>query len=68
MLQIETKESVSQKTAARESSFLAEVWAFAQIKPRLTLPEVEDERGAVLLLGFDQDVVDVGLDGAHGKE
>ena len=51
--------------------------AFAQIKPtkinqslfgRLTLPEVEDERGAVLLLGFDQDVVDVGLDGAHGKE
>ena len=51
--------------------------AFAQIKPtkinlslfgRLTFPEVEDERGAVLLLGFDQDVVDVGLDGAHGKE
>ena len=51
--------------------------AFAQIKPtkinlslfgRLTLPKVEDERGAVLLLGFDQDVVDVGLDGAHGKE
>lgn len=77
MLQIETKESVSQKTAARESSSLAAVWAFAQIKPtkinlslfgRLTLPEVEDERGAVLLLGFDQDVVDVGLDGAHGKE
>ena len=27
-----------------------------------------DERRAVLLLGFDQDVVDVGLDGAHGKE
>ena len=51
--------------------------AFAQIKPakinlslfgRLALPKVEDERGAVLLLGFDQDVVDVGLDGAHGKE
>ena len=51
--------------------------AFAQIKPtkinlslfgRLTLPKVEDERGSVLLLGFDQDVVDVGLDGAHGKE
>lgn len=29
---------------------------------------MEDERGAVLLLGFDQDVVDVGLDGAHSKE
>ena len=51
--------------------------AFAQIKPakinlsffgRLALPEVEDQRRAVLLLGFDQDVVDVGLDGAHGKE
>jgi hypothetical protein len=51
--------------------------AFAQIKPtkinlslfgRLTLPKAEDERGSVLLLGFDQDVVDVGLDGAHGKE
>ena len=51
--------------------------AFAQIKPakinlslfgRLSLPKVEDERRAVLLLGFDQDVVDVGLDGAHGKE
>ena len=51
--------------------------AFAQIKPakinlslfsRLSLPKVEDERGAVLLLGFDQDVVDVGLDGVHGKE
>ena len=51
--------------------------AFAQIKPakinlslfgRLSLPKVEDERCAVLLLGFDQDVVDVGLDGAHGKE
>ena len=51
--------------------------AFAQIKPtkinlslfgRLSLPKVEDERRAVLLFGFDQDVVDVGLDGAHGKE
>ena len=51
--------------------------AFAQIKPakinlslfgRLSLPEVEDQRRAVLLLGFDQDVVDVGLDGAYGKE
>ena len=51
--------------------------SFAQIKPakinlslfsRLSLPKVEDERGAVLLLGFDQDVVDVGLDGVHGKE
>ena len=50
---------------------------FAQIKPakinlslfgRLSLPKVEDERRAVLLFGFDQDVVDVGLDGAHGKE
>ena len=29
---------------------------------------MEDERRAVLLFGFDQDVVDVGLDGAHGKE
>ena len=29
---------------------------------------MEDERGAVLLLGFDQDVADVGLDGVHGKE
>lgn len=51
--------------------------AFTQIKPakinlflfgRLSLPKVEDERRAVLLFGFDQDVVDVGLDGAHGKE
>ena len=51
--------------------------AFAQIKPakinlslfgRLSFPKVEDQRRAVLLLGFDQDVVDVGLDGAHGKE
>lgn len=51
--------------------------AFAQIKlakinlslfGRLALSEVEDERRAVLLLGFDQDVVDVGLDGVHGKE
>ena len=76
MLQIETKESVSQKTAARESSSLAAV-GVCQIKPakinlslfsRLSLPKVEDERGAVLLLGFDQDVVDVGLDGVHGKE
>ena len=77
MLQIETKESVSQKTAARESSSLAAVLAFAQIKPakinlplfdRLSFPKVEDQGRAVLLLGFDQDVVDVGLDGAHGKE
>ena len=77
MLQIETKESVSQKTAARESSSPAAVLTFAQIKPakinlslfgRLSLPKVEDQRRAVLLLGFDQDVVDVGLDGAHGKE
>ena len=29
---------------------------------------MEDERRAVLLLSFDQDVVDMGLDGAHGKE
>lgn len=29
---------------------------------------MEDERRAVLLLGFDQDVVDVGFDGAYGKE
>lgn len=51
--------------------------AFAQIKlakinlslfGRLALSEVEDERRAVLLLSFDQDVEDVGLDGAHGKE
>ena len=51
--------------------------AFAQIKPakinlplfdRLSFPKVEDQGRAVLLLGFDQDVVDVGLDGAHGKE
>ena len=51
--------------------------AFAQIKPakinlslfgRLSFPKVEDERRAVLLLSFDQDVVDMGLDGAHGKE
>lgn len=50
---------------------------FVQIKPtrinlslfgRLTFPKMQDERGAVLLFGFDQDVVDVGLDGAHGKE
>ena len=77
MLQIETKESVSQKIAARESSSLAAALTFAQIKPtkinlslfgRLALPKVEDERGAVLLLGFDQDVVDMGLDGTHGKE
>ena len=55
MLQIETKESVSQKTAARESSSLAAVLAFAQIKPakinpslfsRLSLPKAEDQRGA----------------------
>ena len=51
--------------------------AFAQVKPikidlslfgRLTFPKMQDECRAVLLLGFDQDVVDVGLDGAHGKE
>lgn len=51
--------------------------AFAKIKPtqinlslfgKLTLPEVKDQRRTVLLFGFDQDVVDVGLDGAHGKE
>ena len=76
MLQIETKESVSQKTAARESSSLAAVGVCPDktykinlsLFGRLTLPEVEDQRGAVLLLGFDQDVVDVGFDGAHGKE
>mgnify|MGYP006868603097 FL=1 len=51
--------------------------AFAQIKPakinlslfgRLSFPKVEDQGRTVLLLGFDQDVVDVGLDGTHGKE
>ena len=29
---------------------------------------MEDEHRVVLLLSFDQDVEDVGLDGAHGKE
>ena len=29
---------------------------------------MEDQGRTVLLLGFDQDVVDVGLDGTHGKE
>ena len=65
------------KTAAREKTALSWWLAFAKIKPtkinlslfgRLSLPKVEDERRAVLLFGFDQDVVDVGLDGAHGKE
>ena len=60
-----------------QKSLLTWFLAFAQIKPakinlslfgRLSLPKVEDERRAVLLFGFDQDVVDVGLDGAHGKE
>jgi len=67
---------MNQKPPRRETT---SPWrlAFAQIKlakinlslfGRLALSEVEDERRAVLLLSFDQDVEDVGLDGAHGKE
>ena len=76
MLQIETIEAVNKRTS-RKNRFSRDVLAFAQIKPtkinlslfgRLAFPEVEDEGRAVLLLGFDQDVVDVGFDGAHGKE
>ena len=68
---------MNQKPPRRGGNSPAAVWTFAQIKPakinlslfgRLALPEAENERRAVLLLGFDQDVVDVGLDGAHGKE
>ena len=76
MLQIETIEAVNKRTS-RKNRFSRDVLAFAQIKStkinlslfgRLALPKVEDQRGAVLLLGFDQDVMDVGFDGAHGKE
>ena len=77
-LQIETNETMNQKPPRRGgNSPFAAVWTFAQIKPakinlslfgRLALPEAENERRAVLLHGFDQDVVDVGLDGVHGKE
>ena len=75
-LQIETNETMNQKPPRREATPPRRL-AFAQINSvkinlslfgRLALPEVGDERRAVLLLGFDQDVVDVGLDGAHGKE
>ena len=45
---------------------LSPLWWF--LLRNLAFPEVEDEGCAVLLLGFDQDVVDVGFDGAHGKE
>ena len=67
---------MNQKPPRREATPPRQL-AFAQINSvkinlslfgRLALPEVGDERRAVLLLGFDQDVVDVGLDGAHGKE
>ena len=76
MLQIETIEAVNKRTS-RKNRFSRDVLAFAQIKPtkinlslfgRLSLPEMQDQRRAVLLFGFDQDIVDVGLDGAHGKE
>lgn len=75
-LQIEANEIMNQNPPRRETTPPRRL-AFAQIKlakinlslfGRLALSEVEDERRAVLLLGFDQDVVDVGLDGAHGKE
>jgi hypothetical protein len=67
---------MNQKPPRRETTSPRRL-AFAQIKlakinlslfGRLALSEVEDERRAVLLLSFDQDVEDVGLDGAHGKE
>ncbi len=77
LLQIAYSLGFSARRPPRGKAALSWRLAFAQIKPtkinlslfsRLSLPKVEDERGAVLLLGFDQDVVDVGLDGAHGKE
>ena len=63
---------MNQKPPRRETTSPRRL-AFAQIKlakinlslfGRLALSEVEDERRAVLLLSFDQDVEDVGLDGA----
>lgn len=66
---------MNQKPPRRETTSPRRL-AFAQIKlakinlslfGRLALSEVEDERRAVLLLSFDQDVEDVGLDGATAR-